>query len=54
MEGSSPTGLVEEVDEFVKREAGLFRGARLVLLVFRGLEGPIDEEGASDEVAERD
>ena len=54
MEGSSPTGLVEEVDEFVKSEAGLFRGTLFVHLIFRGFEGPINEEGASDEVAARD
>ena len=50
VQGALPAGLVEEVDQDVAHEADAVADAGLVDLVGGGLEGPVDEQGAADDV----
>ncbi len=54
MERAFPACLVEDVDDDVDHEAEALADALLVDLVGGGFEGPVDEEGAADDVFARD
>ncbi len=50
MQCSLPAGLVEDVDEDVSHEADALAYTLLVHLVGGGLERPVDEHGAANDV----
>ena len=50
MERALPACLIEDVDDDVEHEADALADALFVDLVGWGLEGPVDEEGATDDV----
>jgi hypothetical protein len=54
VEGAGPKGVGDEVDHDMEHEANTFAEAGLIDLVRRGLEGPIDKQGASEDVLARD
>ena len=54
VEGAGPAGLVKEVEGGVEGGGDALGGGGFVDVVFGGHEGPVDEEGAADEVALRD
>ena len=54
MESSAPAGVVEEMGDLVKGEAGSLRRVRREHLILRSDEGPVDEERAADEIGAGD
>src|SRR5581483_10547816 len=53
MQGTAPASSVEEVDGLVKDPGHSVGQRSLVLLRIGGFEGPVDEEGAADDVGAR-
>ena len=53
MKSPAPAGVVDEVEELMEGKAGAVGEACLVLLIFWGLEGPVDEERPPDDIAAR-
>ena len=54
VEGAGPAGVGDEVNHDVDHEANAVTEAGLIHLVRWGLEGPVDEQGAAEDVLTRD